>query len=86
MLRNPYLAYYKDTLDRVRTEINYFKRQERAILKDFRKNCPHYDVKRLASKTPAILPRSVYDYNSTYVNDYFRYKVVCNDCGKVLQK
>lgn len=83
---NSYIEYHRTQLDSIRKEINFFRRQERAILKDIRKHCVHRDVKRIAIRQPMMLSTSQFNGTSAVSDTYYRYKVVCNDCGKVLQK
>jgi hypothetical protein len=84
MNRNPYLSYYTDKIKSLRSEINLLRRTERAFVKEMRKACSHSGhLKRLPvmSKLPMFAAQGSDPFTATV-----KYKVVCQDCGKVIQK
>ncbi len=76
------LGYFREIIDEIRKDINGLKRKERSVINEMRKYCSHRKIRRVIVRkhmTPSVLDAPFYD-------DFVRYKVVCEDCGKVLQK
>jgi hypothetical protein len=78
------VTYLKDQLGAVRVRLNELRRIERKIVKDIRRMCSHTNIKKIVKKE-RLLPHTFY-LNSNDVSNTITvgYKVVCQDCGKVL--
>ena len=80
------MSHLKDQLDAVRVRLNELRRFERNIVKDIQRICAHGKIRKVIKKE-RLNPAGFYlNPNEACATITVGYKVVCQDCGKVLSK